>query len=69
MALSVLKPRPEVGAIDAQIGEMRAALKARGVDANLVIVSDHGMSDIQGQWIDLDKFANLSHAQTAGSYI
>jgi predicted AlkP superfamily pyrophosphatase or phosphodiesterase len=55
--------------IDGQIGEMRAALKAHGIDADLVIVADHGMAKIQGDWIDLDKFADLSHAKTAGSYI
>lgn len=64
---------PEVGAaareIDGQIGEMRAALKARGIDADLVIVADHGMANIQGDWINLDKFADLSHAKTVDSYI
>ena len=31
---------------DAAIGELMTGLKARGVDANIVVVSDHGMSSV-----------------------
>lgn len=41
---------PELGAAikiaDAQVGRLRAALEAAGIAANLVIVSDHGMTPI-----------------------
>lgn len=65
---------PEIGIavreIDGQIGEMREALKTRGIIADFVIVADHGMANIVGDhWINLDKFADLSRAKTVGSYI
>jgi predicted AlkP superfamily pyrophosphatase or phosphodiesterase len=41
---------PEVNAavaeVDAQIGRLIAALKARGISANIVLVADHGMAQV-----------------------
>lgn len=44
-----------VGLLDAQLGELRARLRAAGVEANYVIVSDHGMVACDAErvlWLD-----------------
>ena len=46
--------------MDAIVGKLEAALKATGLPIDLVVVSDHGMVKSEGDWIDLDQFANLS---------
>ncbi len=46
--------------MDAIIGKLEAALKATHLPIDLVIVSDHGMIKSEGDWIDLDQFADLT---------
>ena len=53
--------------MDAMIGKLRAALKTTGLPIDLVVVSDHGMVKSEGNWIDLDQFADLSGFETVGS--
>jgi len=59
---------PEVNAaaatVDAAIGRLEAGLKARGLDANLIVVADHGMAATseQSRLIVLDDYADPSVA-------
>lgn len=46
--------------MDAIVGKLESALKSTGLPIDLVIVSDHGMVKSQGDWIDLDQFADLT---------
>ncbi len=45
--------------MDALIGKLKAALDATKLPINLVVVSEHGLADVQGGWITLDRLADL----------
>ncbi len=55
--------------MDTQIGKLEAALKATGLPIDLVVVSDHGMVKSQGDWINLDQFADLTGFEASGSLL
>jgi alkaline phosphatase D len=55
--------------IDALVGKLEAALKATHLSIDLVIVSDHGMTKSEGDWIDLDQFADLTGFDSVGSLL
>jgi len=52
--------------MDAIVGKLESALKRTGLPIDLVIVSDHGMIKSQGDWIDLDQFADLTGFDAVG---
>jgi predicted AlkP superfamily pyrophosphatase or phosphodiesterase len=52
--------------MDKMIGKLKKALDATKLPIDLVVVSDHGMAKVQGGWITLDEFADLSGFETAG---
>jgi alkaline phosphatase D len=52
--------------VDDLVGMLRAKLKEVSLPIDLFVVSDHGMENIAGNWIDLDHFADLSAFQTEG---
>ena len=55
--------------VDSLIGTLRAGLTTLGLPVDLIVVSDHGMAAIEGRWIDLDKFTDLSQFVTDGSLL
>ena len=55
--------------MDAIVGKLEVALKSTHLPIDLVIVSDHGMVKSQGDWINLDQFADLTGFDTAGSLL
>ena len=61
--------RAAVRKVDGLIGKLKAALDATGLPIDLVVVSDHGMVQVQGSWITLDQFADLTGFDTAGSLL
>ncbi len=64
---------PETGAavarVDALVGRLHAALDATHLPIDLVVVSDHGMAKIQGPWVTLDSFADLTGVETVGTLL
>jgi predicted AlkP superfamily pyrophosphatase or phosphodiesterase len=52
--------------VDDLVGMLQAKLKELSLPIDLFVVSDHGMENIAGNWIDLDHFADLSAFQTEG---
>jgi alkaline phosphatase D len=48
------------------MGELWAKLSQLGLPIDLLVMADHGMERVQGPWIDLDKFADLSNFLTVG---
>jgi alkaline phosphatase D len=52
--------------MDVLVGKLKAALDATGLPIDLVVVSDHGMVKVEGGWINLDEFADLTGFETAG---
>ena len=55
--------------MDAIVGKLESALKATGLPINLVVVSDHGMIKSEGDWINLDQFADLTGFDAVGSLL
>jgi predicted AlkP superfamily pyrophosphatase or phosphodiesterase len=61
--------RDAVKHVDQLIGDLHTRLAKTHLPVDLIVVSDHGMVTTQGGWIDLDKFADLSHFTTSGSLL
>jgi predicted AlkP superfamily pyrophosphatase or phosphodiesterase len=55
--------------VDALVGKLKAALDATRLPIDLVVVSDHGMAKAEGDWIDLDQFADLKGFETDGDLL
>jgi predicted AlkP superfamily pyrophosphatase or phosphodiesterase len=55
--------------MDAEVGKLKAALDATRLPIDLVVVSDHGMAKSEGDWIDLDQFADLKGFETDGALL
>ncbi|MGA8872006.1 MAG: ectonucleotide pyrophosphatase/phosphodiesterase [Candidatus Acidiferrales bacterium] len=55
--------------VDALVGTLMADLKTVHLPVDLIVVSDHGMATVQGDWIDLDHYADLSKFTTVGSLL
>ena len=55
--------------MDVIVGKLEAALKATHLPIDLVVVSDHGMIKSEGDWIDLDQFADLTGFDAVGSLL
>jgi predicted AlkP superfamily pyrophosphatase or phosphodiesterase len=55
--------------VDALMGKLKAGLDATSLAVDLVVVSDHGMAKVQGGWITLDKFADLTGFDSAGTLL
>ena len=55
--------------MDALVGKLRAALATTRLPIDLVVVSDHGMIKSEGDWINLDQFADLSGFDTVGDLL
>ena len=59
--------RAAVRHVDTEIGILHARLAKLHLPVDLVVVSDHGMAKEQGDWIDLDQYADFSGVQTVGA--
>ena len=55
--------------MDAMIGRLKKALDATRLPIDLVVVSDHGMAEVDGGWLTLDEFADLSNFETVGQLL
>jgi len=61
--------RAAVAKVDKLIGNLRIALDSTHLPIDLIVVSDHGMVKIQGPWVTLDQFTDLTGFETAGSLL
>jgi predicted AlkP superfamily pyrophosphatase or phosphodiesterase len=61
--------RDAVHHVDELIGKLKASLDGLHLPIDLIVVADHGMEKVQGTWIDLDKFADLTNFVTDGSLL
>jgi predicted AlkP superfamily pyrophosphatase or phosphodiesterase len=61
--------RASVLKVDKLIGKLERALNGTGLPVDLVVVSDHGMAKVEGGWITLDGFADLSGFENAGALL
>src|SRR5208282_5871993 len=55
--------------VDAMMGRLIAGLKALRLPVDVIVVADHGMATVEGDWIDLDRYADLSQFETRGSLL
>jgi alkaline phosphatase D len=55
--------------VDGLIGKLKTGLDATGLPIDLVVVSDHGMVKVEGGWITLDQFADLTGFDTVGTLL
>ncbi len=55
--------------MDAMVGKLKTALDTTHLPIDLVVISDHGMVKIEGPWITLDKFADLTGFEVAGQLL
>jgi predicted AlkP superfamily pyrophosphatase or phosphodiesterase len=61
--------RAAVAKMDGLIGKLKTGLDATHLPIDLVVVSDHGMAKIEGGWVTLDQFADLTGFETAGALL
>jgi predicted AlkP superfamily pyrophosphatase or phosphodiesterase len=57
--------REAVRRVDEIIGELTKSIAATGVPVNVFVVSDHGMLAVEGEPVDLSKYADLSRFHIA----
>ncbi len=61
---------PETGGavrhVDEMIGKLSDGIAASGLAVDLIVLADHGMETVQGGWVPLDKWADLSQMETSG---
>jgi len=55
--------------VDALVGTLLSDLKTVHLPVDVIVVSDHGMATVEGDWIDLDHFADLSEFVTDGALL
>ncbi|HVA95293.1 MAG TPA: ectonucleotide pyrophosphatase/phosphodiesterase [Candidatus Dormibacteraeota bacterium] len=55
--------------VDDMIGKLSAGIAATSLPVDLIVLSDHGMENLQGGWVILDKWADLSQFETSGSLL
>ena len=61
--------RAAVLKVDGLVGRLKAGLDKTGLPVDLVVVSDHGMVKVDGGWVTLDLFADLTGFETVGSLL
>jgi len=52
--------------VDEMIGKLSEGIAASGLPVDLIVVADHGMETLQGGWVILDRWADLSEFETVG---
>jgi predicted AlkP superfamily pyrophosphatase or phosphodiesterase len=55
--------------VDEMIGKLKAGLDALQLPVDLIVLADHGMEKVEGTWIDLDKYADLTNFTVDGSLL
>lgn len=61
--------RDAVRHVDTLIGDLQQRLNKTHLPVDLIVVSDHGMETTKGDWVGLDKFADLHSFTTVGSLL
>ncbi len=52
--------------VDDEVGRLETELDALHLPIDLIVVADHGMERVKGDWITLDKYVSLDNFETAG---
>ncbi len=51
--------------VDSLMGELRARLDRTGLPVDMIVVSDHGMSLNDNNWVQLDQYADLTKSEVS----
>jgi predicted AlkP superfamily pyrophosphatase or phosphodiesterase len=52
--------------VDDMIGKLSEGIAKTGLPVDLIILADHGMETLQGGWVNLDKWVDLTQFETSG---
>jgi predicted AlkP superfamily pyrophosphatase or phosphodiesterase len=52
--------------VDEMMGKLSEGITASGLPVDLIVLADHGMETLEGGWVNLDKWADLSQFETSG---
>ena len=52
--------------VDDMVGRLAAGIGATALPVDLIVLADHGMEKLQGGWVNLDQWADLSNFDTSG---
>jgi predicted AlkP superfamily pyrophosphatase or phosphodiesterase len=52
--------------VDELMGKLQDGIAASGLPVDLIVLADHGMETLQGGWVALDTWADLSQFETVG---
>jgi alkaline phosphatase D len=55
--------------LDDMIGRLMSGVASMKQRVDVIVVSDHGMATVEGNWINLDQFADLAGFESAGSLL
>jgi predicted AlkP superfamily pyrophosphatase or phosphodiesterase len=55
--------------VDEMIGKLSEGIAASGLPVDLIVLADHGMETLQGGWVVLDKWTDLTNFETSGSLL
>ena len=55
--------------VDAMIGRLMSGVASLKLRVDVIVVSDHGMATVEGNWINLDQSADLTGFESAGSLL
>lgn len=55
--------------VDEVVGELSKGIATTKLPVDLIVVSDHGMEALQGSWVALDKWADLSNFEIFGTLL
>lgn len=58
-----------VGRLDAALARLKTGLDSLRLPIDLIVVSDHGMVNVEGPWINLDQYADLRGFETVGALL
>jgi len=58
-----------VKTVDAEIGKLASGIDALHMRIDLIVLADHGMAKVDGGWINLDQWADLSNFIADGSLL
>ncbi|WP_353069687.1 ectonucleotide pyrophosphatase/phosphodiesterase [Tunturibacter empetritectus] len=64
-----LEEQQQVHHVDQLMGDLKSKLDATHLPIDLIILADHGMTKVEGDWITLDQYADLSHFKTDGALL
>jgi predicted AlkP superfamily pyrophosphatase or phosphodiesterase len=59
----------QVHHVDQLMGDLKSKLDATHLPIDLIVLADHGMVKVEGDWITLDQYADLSHCKTDGAFL